>query len=119
MTNCETTSSPLTIFQGADATFDVILALPDRTPFDLTTVTPLKAFFKNADDTVLEVGLGTGVTISSPATSGKINITLTEAQTELLKAGRNQSIELEITDGSDVRIVQLIGVMEVKKRLFV
>lgn len=117
MSSCVTTKA--VIYKGADAALDVSLQDENGNAYDLTGTTALSAFFKNANGTILEKELLSGVVIGSPEINGKLTITLTEIETATLPAGRNQSIELEISVGADIKIVQLLNSFDVVARLFV
>lgn len=116
MFTCETKAI---IFKGADATFDIQLMDQNNNFYNLTGTTELKAYLKKSDGTIMEKDLTSGVVIAVPFSNGKLSISFTEVETALLPEGRNQDIELEIINGTDTKIVQLLKVLEVRARLFV
>ena len=115
----------LNIIRGSDREFTVKVSMQspcDTTgcgePFDLTGATEIKALFRKDDDTVLTVTLtGGDITILS-ATSGKIKVFLSDANTALLKVGEAQSFELEIQISTITSIVQFLSSINVIDRVF-
>lgn len=119
--DCNDQNETATIVQGEDKT--LYLRVVDKLtqdPLDLTNASQITARFKNADASVLSVNLSSGVAIVA-ATSGKISVSLTLAQTALLLARENQSFEIEITMGTGsvakLSVVQFIHALSVRSRV--
>lgn len=96
----------LDIVQGEDRTLTI--QLKNETTgelYDLTGYTEVVVAFKKTDGTVLNktYSASGGVTVPA-ATSGKVQVVLTDANTALLKKGI-QPIYITVDKGSDKRIV--------------
>lgn len=119
--NCQadlTDQDPITINQGSDVNFFARLVSSDtKDPYDLTSLVSCVAQFRNADNTFLSLALGTGVTVASPATIGKLQITLTAAQTLLLNSGIN-SFQVTLVVTSTTTVVQFPQKINVVSSVF-
>lgn len=109
-------NKPVVIIQNTDKTFKVAL-ISSRTleVVDLTTASAVKAVFRKKDDTKLELTLGSGVAVVGSGATGQVSITLSKAQTALLKPAERGNLELTITRASKDDTVQLIGVLNVRE----
>ena len=106
------------ITQGETKDINVCIISKDtKKAFDLTGVTGVKAIFEKADGTTLEKTLGSGVVVVSEP-RGEIKISLTTADTLLLKVGESQDFEIELTFPTKVVIAQVLESLDVKARLF-
>jgi len=115
-------STVLNIIRGSDKDFTVLVTIiggcNSGEPFDLTGASEIKALFKKEDDTILTKTLsGSAITIVS-ATTGKIKVLLTDADTSLLAVGDGQPFEIEIIIGTITSIVQFIETLNVRDRVF-
>jgi len=116
---CPFETEKLSIVQGQD--IEPLIYIIDEetcTPFDLTGVTEIRALFNKTDGTKLikTYTLSGGVTIISDL-GGKIKVTLTAANTALLKTGECQSFEVEITKATKINIIQFLGKLNVYPRV--
>lgn len=110
-----TPAHEVSFIQGEDVDITIRFYLEDELDaFDLTDVTELKVCFPNADGSFLEKTLADGVEILGIPTNGKAKVTLTKAETALIMVGQKQDIQATLTIDAKDRIVQFIGVMEVK-----
>lgn len=112
----------VTIIKGEDR--DILLRITDKAtsqPFDLTAANAINARFKNQDDTVLIKPLQTGSVSIISAPSGKISVSLSAAETALLKAKEAQDFEVEISIGTPpsakLTVVQFLQALTVKSRV--
>ena len=97
-----------TIDQGADIALEIHCINEDTTKKDLTyhTVSSKlkKTYASDSADTVSFTSL-----IATPATDGIINISLTNTQTDALKAGRYvYDVELAFTDSDSNTIIERV-----------
>jgi hypothetical protein len=121
--NCENASGDqiLSIISGEDKTFMLrIIDAASQIPFDLTNASAIDLRLKKADNTVLVVSLGAGVTVES-ALGGKIQVVLPKTSTALLNVRDRQDFEVEITIGTGnsavLTVVQFLKVLSVKARV--
>lgn len=94
--------------QGADQTIELQLVNVDGTKKDLTGHTIAakmkKSYTSDSDDTTTFTPL-----ISSPVTDGIVTLTLTNTQTDALKAGRYvYDVELSFIDSDDNTVIERI-----------
>jgi len=119
-------SNEVEIIQGSDRPLEIQLMEEDcgsLKVFSLANMTEIKAIFKNADGSKLEkLQTSGGITVvSSP--DGEIQIKFEQAETSLLKIGKCQSFEIEVTKSldagatTDTYIWQFENVLTVKGRL--
>jgi len=117
-----TAVSQVTIVMGADIQFAVrVVSNPSGDPFSLTGVTDIHAIFQNDPalaQAPIEVTMGQNQVTPDATIQGKVNITLTQAQTAQLLAGDSQSFELLLIFGSTRYIVEFVGALNVVARLF-
>lgn len=118
MNNCNNSLTQVVITQGADASFVVrIIAKETKDPVDLSNASSVVAQFLNRDGTYLSLSLTGGITIQSPATIGKLLITLSAAQTALLQNGVN-SFQVTFVISGVTSVVQFSGSINVLLSLF-
>lgn len=94
--------------QGADQTIELQLVNVDGTKKDLTGHTIAakmkKSYTSDSDDTTSFTPL-----IASPVTDGIVTLTLTNTQTDALKAGRYvYDVELSFVDSDDNTVIERI-----------
>jgi hypothetical protein len=95
----------VTIIRGEDKTLTVrIVKNSDGEPYDLTGYTTISALFKKQDGTTLTKTTPTDITIVGNAVLGKIQISLTDSETLLLKKG-TMSFDVQIDSGTIRRLV--------------
>lgn len=118
MTDC-VEESRVVIIRGSDRELFLRILVKDTgEPFDLTGATEISASFRNEDGTTLTKLLTTlGITVIS-AEAGKIKVTLTDANTVLLKVGVDQDFEVVIDIGSVRSIVQFKEALNVEAKIF-
>lgn len=98
---------PVNIIQGGQQ--QLVVRLVDKVtgdPYNLTGATAITTCFQNTDGTELMLGLGTGITVLA-ATFGKLQISLTAAQTEALKVVVLAILEIAVTFSGDPIKVQI------------
>lgn len=113
--------SKLNIVQGEDKEITVRLTLESGDPYDLTGITAISAEFPaSAGGCVTITGVSpfnaAPIVIETPATSGKLTITLNDTQTALLASGTSH-FELILEKSSDKKIVQFKNSINVLERL--
>lgn len=95
------------IVQGGRTNFIVRLVDQDTgNIYPLTGATALSTCFENTDGTELMLALGSGVSIIDAA-AGKLQISLTSAQTALLRTGLANTLELAVTFTGDPLKIQI------------
>ena len=112
--------SPLITFrQGDDVAFSVAVVDDSGDPFSLSTVLGLFANFVGTygkSDTTLALSLGSGITVSSPASAGIFSVAMTKAQTAtFLPLLYNMEIRIELASGSIETLLE--GVAEVSGQI--
>lgn len=118
MNTCNNPLTPIVITQGSDASFVVRLVASDtKDPIDLTSVSSCSAQFLNADGTFLTLNLVSGLTMISPATIGKILVTITAAQSALLQNGVN-SFQITLVTSGVTSIIQFPSSINVMSSVF-
>lgn len=105
------------IRQGGKAVLPFRLRDKNDDPIDLTTVTAISTCFKNISGPNLAVSLTGGIAIIGNPILGKIEITLTAAETALLApCADGADLELSVTLGTDDPIKSVLlncyGVIE-------
>ncbi len=116
MSKCKR-ADKIKIIQGEDR--DLVLNLVDENSgenFDLTGWAADKAIFKAADGTNIEK-IGGDVTINAPAELGKVTVNLSDTDTSAMATSEGASFELEISMGTETRIVQFVEALEIISRL--
>lgn len=105
------------IVKGSDR--DIIITLTEKindcesNPFDISAATEIKVQFIQEDDTTLEETLTGGGVVLINGAGGKLQVSLSAADTALLKTGVDQDVEVEITIATKITISQLLKVMDV------
>lgn len=107
------------IIHGEDKDITLDLLDEEGKPFDLTGNTEIKACFVNDDDTILSKLRTTGgITVSGDDKLGVIVVTVTKAESALLKAGVRQSFEVVVTDaGGKDHKAQFIGKLNIHESI--
>jgi hypothetical protein len=90
----------LTIDQGTDVAIDIYLVNTDKSPKDLTGYTAA-ARMATSYDADSDDKIRFSAAIAAPATDGIVNLSLTNAQTELLKTKKRYVYDVEISLDSD------------------
>lgn len=118
MEPCNAELAPLEVKQGEDLSFTVrLIDRETKDAIDLTLATSISVAFLNQDLSFLNLTLLTGVVALVPLTLGKITITLTPAQTLLLKPGIN-SFEVTLVINNLTSIVQFQSALTVLQSVF-
>lgn len=112
---CEV-QQPIKIVQGEDKLIDIKIRDEKNDPFDLTGYTTIAAKFKKADNSLLSLAIGSGVTVLS-APLGRIQVLISDTQSATLKLGEFLDFEVQITIGTTTRIVQFLRMVHVRKPL--
>lgn len=116
MSKCKR-ADKIKIIKGEDR--NLVLNLVDENSgenFNLTGWTAEKAVFKNEDGTNIEK-IGGDVTINSPEELGKVTVNLSDTDTSAMAESEGASFELEISMGTETRIVQFVEALEIIARL--
>ena len=113
--SCET----VTIIQGEDRDFFVrITDECSGNNYDLTSLTAAKAIFKATTGANIEITLAASeIVVISPATNGQIRLLINDTKSALLKKGAAQTFEIELSFGSDKRILQIVELLTVVARI--
>jgi hypothetical protein len=113
------------IIQGEDKTLAIRLTSGTTgDPYDLSTVTDIEARFANADGTCQHYDLSTGGVQILSALGGRFQVNLPASGTGLLALSDPnadvpyQGIEVHVSGGGLVSIINLPGTVDVKSRLF-
>lgn len=110
--------TPLIVNLGADVSFVVRLRDSETDdPIDLTNTSSVSLVIPKADGTYLTLTLGDGIAISSPATIGKLNVTILAANTSLLEVGI-LSFEVTMVTNGSTQIVQFQSALSVLDSIF-
>lgn len=109
----------LELVQGEDIEFEIKLTDENEDAYNLSLATELTFSVKRADGTtLLKTQTSGAVTIvNSLPVNGKIKVSLTDADTTLLKASADQDMELIIDEGTNRKIVQFLKELKVNKRV--
>lgn len=109
----------ITIIKGEDRSFIVrITEECTGDNYDLTGLTAAKAVFKSEVGANVEITmLASEIAVVTPATSGKLDLLISDAKTSLLKVGKDQTFEIELVTNSDTRIVQFKKAITVEARI--
>lgn len=99
----------LTLRAGEERTLRFIVRDLEKKPVSLSTLTANSFRFKNADGTVL---VKSGTVIEAGA--GVIDVTLSEAETALLKIGARQDVSADLSFGTVLRKVNIKRVLTVE-----
>lgn len=106
----------LKIVKGEDISLNVQINMDTGEQYDLTGVAAIEAWFPGESACVSRtLALGHIVVDANPLT-GKMVISLDDTTTPLLQTG-NLSFEVKITKGTETRIVQFEGALDVVERL--
>lgn len=120
--SCPNSQPTPTIILGEDQNLDVKLTDSSTgDPFDLSSASEIVAKLLNADNTALSLTKTANQITLVSAIGGHMKIIISAAQSALLAVsptGGLSNIELYITIGGKVTIVQLVGVVSVISRIF-
>ena len=109
------------IVQGEDRVFVLKLtsnSCDSKEPYDLSNVTAIKGVFKGANGTNVEVTLAASeIAILGSPFAGKLQFTINDTKSALLKLGSGVSFEVELDEGSNKRIVQVRNLLTVLARV--
>lgn len=106
--------SSIKFSQGEDVEITVRLRESTGDPLDLTTATDIHTCFLNLDGTKLALSVGSGVSVVS-AVLGKILITVTAAQSALLRPVVNGDLEVTVDMPSNKRKKLFERVLTIQK----
>ena len=100
-------AKPAQIIQGGAVSIVVrLINRQTNDPFDLTGLTALTCCFQNSDGTELMLSLTSGLSVLT-AVLGKIQLSLSAAQTTLLNEVEQATLELTLTFAGDPIKVQI------------
>ena len=107
------------IIQGSDRTLKVTMRDVNGDGIDISAETEITACFKKIDGTYLEITLTSGQITKTDVNLGKIQITLTDADTALIEAGTRVDFKVKLDVGAHpggtrriVRFDQQIDVLD-------
>ena len=109
------------IIQGSDTRLTIRLVTEEGEPMDLTGATEIKAILPNATGTTparLEKTLSGGSIIALSSGGGKIQVDLTSTETRGLLIGVDLGLEVRVTIGGKVTIVQIPSAVDVIAPLY-
>lgn len=107
----------ITIFKGEAR--EIVINVKDKScssqpkPYDLADLVGASGVFQNDDDTTIEVA----ATIES-TDLGKLKISLTDDQTELLKEGSEVNLPIKMQFSTGMRIFEIEEALEIKETTF-
>ena len=106
------------IVKGEDRKFNVrIRDAATGDAYDLTAVTSIKAFLKG-DSGNVQITSGAGeINIITPTVNGRIELIWSDSKTPNLKIGDAQTLEIEIDEGANKRILQIKKSIDVVNRI--
>lgn len=108
----------ITIVQGEDKEFIIKFEKENGDAYSLQNLTAFKLLIRKTDGSILEKTLSSGAEIvDNLPVNGKIKIRIEDSESVLLKSGDNQSLECELDEGADKRIIQFPKELTVKKRI--
>lgn len=109
----------LKLIKGEDKEIFVKFEYEDGKVYKLNSVTEIKAIFIKDDGTKLEKTQTGGhiEIVDSTPQNGEIKISLTDADTALIKKGDKQSFEVELHEGTKLSIVQFKEELQVLTRI--
>lgn len=109
----------VTLIQGQTKAVKIkILSESSGDDFDLTGATGITAKFAKTDGTVLLKTLAaSGITVTAEQ-CGRLEVSLTEADTAAMLVAEDQGIELVIQNAAGTTIVQLEETLTVKAPIF-
>jgi len=111
-------------FDGTDSLDDVVSAWNTANPSNQVEHDGTGADVPEAQTVTLAGGVNayTKVTATTPLQLGEVNVTLSEADTALLKLGKNQSLELTVDKGDSPagqrKVIILRDAVAVEERFF-
>lgn len=106
------------IVRGEDRKFNVrIRDAQTGDAYDLTAVTAIKAILKGDSTNVNITQAASEINIISPAVNGRIELIWSDSKTPLLKVGDAQTLEIEIDEGANKRILQIKKSIDVVNRI--
>jgi hypothetical protein len=113
----------VSIIQGSDQPIQVQLFIEEgecstKKFFDITGASEIVAKFLNADGTLLEQELTNAKIVINDALSGLLTIVFEESETQALKIGDCESMEMTITIGTKTYIYQFKEEIKVIGSLF-
>lgn len=107
----------INIVKGEDKLITIrVISKTSEEPYDLTGAA-ITAKFMKTDGTALSKAVGTGITIVNPL-AGKMEISLSDTDTTLLKDGEYQDFEIAVTISSNTSILQFRKVLNIYEKLF-
>ena len=113
-----TTCNKLNIVKGEDRSFFIrVTEECTGDNYDLTGLTAAKAIFKGVSSNVEITMLAGEISVVSPATNGKLDLLINDTKTAQLFAGKDLTFELELTTGSETRVIQIKKVLNVEARI--
>lgn len=117
MNECNT----IEIVQGEDRVFVLKLtsvSCDSKEPYDLSNVTAIKGVFKGMTPVNVELTLAASeIAILGSPFAGKLQFTMSDTKSALLKCGTGLSFEVELDEGANKRIVQVRNLLSVNARV--
>jgi hypothetical protein len=106
-------NSAITIIRGEDRTIQLGIREANGGPYNLTSVTEIKIYLENEDGTSLDLKYTDSEISIVSEVAGIIAVTITVAQSALLKTGNSMDMQASITIGGLVRKVLFEGLLTV------
>lgn len=110
--------SQVKIFAGETRVIGVNIVEEDSlVPYDLTGATELTVCLKKQDGETLQLTQTGGKVNIIDEKLGQINFTLDATDSDSLKIGEDQHVEVEIEKATETRIVQIKSSLTVERRI--
>lgn len=106
------------IVRGADATVTLVIRTADGDALDLTDASQVTVRLRKADKTAMLKTMTSGAVTIVSAHHGRIQVSLSETDTEALFVMQNAPIEVIVDFGELRRIAQIKAGLNVVDRLF-
>ena len=108
-------ANKFTIIRGTDVTLIVHPFNPDYSPMSLSGTSDQSTYIQKSDNTYLELPKASHYVMNT--NPGLIRLSLSAEETELLKAGLNLKMQMDISFGSSKKIVLLESALTIIERL--
>lgn len=115
--SCQTDNCKNVIYQSGDTTLNFLLKTCQGKPFPIGSATEIWALFPNATGSPLIKKLSLAQIIVTNGGGGQFSCTITQAQAALLATGLI-SVEVRVTNGSKITVVEILEAATVTPSLF-
>jgi hypothetical protein len=108
-------SNPITIIRGEDRTVQLGVRNADGSPYDLSGATEIVITLENENGTTTDFKLSLGAMAVVTPLAGLMSLTITAAQSAILKVGNTMDMQASITSSGLIRKVLFEGILTVLK----